>query len=296
MKKPTNKEIAEVLEQIADLLEVQQANSFRVRAYRNGAATVRATKKKVASWEPAVLQELPDIGEGLAGLIGEYAQTGRSTLLERLQGEVTPEDLFTKVPGIGEELADRISEALEIQTLEELEQAAHDGRLAQVEGFGPGRLEAVQTALAGMLSRSAHTQSRQRTADGEKGEEAGKEPPVALLLALDAEYRQKAAAGELKKIAPRRFNPDHEAWLPVLHDDREDWSFTTLFSNTKRAHDLKKTDDWVVIYYERNGQEQQRTVVTAGSGPLKGERVVRGREEESERYYQEQTAHSEKLF
>lgn len=300
MKKPSNKEIAELLEQVADLLEAQEANTFRIRAYRSGAASVRAADKQVASLvkngDTAAVRELPDIGEGLAALIGEYVQTGRSTLLERLQGEVTPEDVFTKVPGIGEELATRINRELDIQTLEELEQAAHDGRLAKVEGFGERRVKAVQTALAGMLSRSAQKQSRQRAADQDNGGEPTNEPPVALLLAVDAEYRQKAAAGELKKIAPRRFNPEKEAWLPVLHTEREGWEFTALFSNTKRAHELGMTDDWVVIYFERNGREQQRTVVTETSGAFQGERVVRGREGESRRYYQEQAAHQEKLF
>jgi DNA polymerase (family 10) len=300
MKKPSNKEIAQLLEQVADLLEAQEANAFRIRAYRNGAASVRAADKKVAGLvkdgDTSALQELPDIGEGLAALIGEYVQSGRSTLLERLQGEVTPEELFGKIPGIGEELATRINRELDIETLEELEQAAHDGRLAQVEGFGERRVQGVQTALAGMLSRSAQKQSRQRTADGEKETESATEPPVALLLAVDADYRQKAAAGELKKIAPRRFNPEKEAWLPVLHSEREGWQFTALFSNTKRAHELEMTDDWVVVYYERDGRERQRTVVTETNGRLQGERVVRGREEESGRYYQEQAALQEKLL
>jgi Holliday junction resolvasome RuvABC DNA-binding subunit len=300
MKKPDNQEIAQLLEQVADLLEAQEANTFRIRAYRNGAASVRAAKKPVASLlkdgDTAALRQLPDIGEGLAALISEYVQTGRSTLLERLQGEITPEDVFTKVPGIGEELATRINRELDIQSLEELEQAAHDGRLAKVEGFGERRVKAVQTALAGLLSRSAQRQSRQRTADQANGERSAIEPPAALLLAIDAQYRQKAAAGELKQIAPRRFNPDKEAWLPILHTEREGWEFTALFSNTKRAHELDMTGDWVVIYFERAGQEQQRTVVTETSGSLQGERVVRGREADSRRYYQEQAAHQEKLF
>jgi DNA polymerase (family X) len=300
MKKPSNEEIAKLLEQVADLLEAQEANAFRIRAYRSGAASVRGAGKKVAGLvkdgETAALRQLPDIGEGLAALIGEYVQSGRSTLLERLQGEVTPEDVFTKVPGIGEELAARINRELDIQTLEELEQAAHDGRLAEVEGFGERRVKAVQAGLAGMLTRSAQRQRRQRAADGDRDEETAQEPPVALLLAIDAEYRRKAAAGELKKIAPRRFNPDKEAWLPVLHTEREGWEFTALFSNTKRAHELGMTDDWVVIYYEQEGREQQRTVVTETSGAAQGERVVRGREADSRRYYQEQAAHQEKLF
>jgi hypothetical protein len=103
----------------------------------------------------------------------------------------------------------------------------------------------------------------------------------------DAQPRRRAEADELKKIAPRRFNPDNEAWLPIMHRDREGWSFTALYSNTARAHELGTTRDWVVLYYERNGREDQCTVVTETSGPLKGKRVIRGREEECRRYYEE---------
>jgi hypothetical protein len=61
---------------------------------------------------------------------------------------------------------------------------------------------------------------------------------------------------------------------------RKGWSLTALFSNTARAHELGKTHDWVVIYYDKGGRQGQCTVITAGTGPLKGERVVRGRERE----------------
>ena len=87
--------------------------------------------------------------------------------------------------------------------------------------------------------------------------------------------------GELPKIAPQRFNPEGKAWLPILHAEREGWHFTALFSNTARAHELGRTDDWVVIYfYDDDHQEGQCTVVTEIRGPREGERVVRGREDE----------------
>ena len=106
-------------------------------------------------------------------------------------------------------------------------------------------------------------------------------PDVNVLLDVDAEYRRRAADGGLRRITPRRHNPEGRAWLPILHTEREgDWHFTALFSNTARAHELKKTDDWVVIFYEKEGHEDQCTVVTETHGPLKGRRVVRGRERE----------------
>jgi len=89
----------------------------------------------------------------------------------------------------------------------------------------------------------------------------------------------------LRKIAPKRFNPEGKAWLPILHTGREDWHFTVLFSNTAQAHKLNKTDDWVVIFYEKDGVEDQATVVTETRDELKGKRVVRGREQECKKYY-----------
>lgn len=286
-RKPTNDQIADVLDQIADLLEAQDANRFRVQAYRSGAHTVRTADESIADMTSEEGQEalkaLPDIGEGIASIITTYVRTGHSDVLARLQGEVAPGKLFEQVPGIGKTLAQRIVEALDVSTLEELEQAAHDGRLEDVEGFGPTKVRNIRVSLAGMLSTAASR--RRRRASGEKGPH--KQPDVATLLDVDEAYRRRAEAGELRKIAPKRFNPEGEAWLPILHTEREGWNFTALYSNTARAHELDKTHDWVVLYYERNGEEDQATVVTETRGPLEGKRVVRGRESECRRYYEQ---------
>jgi hypothetical protein len=118
---------------------------------------------------------------------------------------------------------------------------------------------------------------------------AASAPGVALLLEIDEEYRDKAATGKLRTIAPRRFNPRSEAWLPVLHAERGGWHFTALFSNTARAHELGRTRDWVVIYYSGGDHaESQCTVVTETRGALEGRRVVRGREAECRAHYGDQ--------
>ncbi len=288
IESPPNHEIADVLSHIADLLEVQDADHFRVRAYRNGAQTVRQMTQSLSTLVrergEEALEALPAIGQTQARLITEFVTTGRSSLLDRLQGEVSSEDLFARVPGIGDELARRIVAQLDIHSLEELEAAAHDGRLRTVEGFGPRRIQAVRTSLSGMLSSSAQRRKRDRIEAGEIRPSTGS-PSVDLLLTMDAEYRKRSAAGELKTITPRRFNPKQEAWLPIMHEEQEGWSFTAMYSNTIRAHELGKTNDWVVIYHERGGDEGQVTVVTETSGPLKGKRVVRGREVECQQYY-----------
>jgi DNA polymerase/3'-5' exonuclease PolX len=158
-KNITNEEIAGVLDHIAELLEAQGENVHRVRAYRNGANSVRQANESVAEMvqqgKGEKITEFPGVGEGLAQVITTYVETGQSNLLNRLRGEVGPEALFAQVPSIGEELAQRIVEELNISTLEELEQTAYDGRLRRVDGFGPERVNTVRASLAGMLSQTA---------------------------------------------------------------------------------------------------------------------------------------------
>ncbi|MEZ5670506.1 MAG: helix-hairpin-helix domain-containing protein [Alphaproteobacteria bacterium] len=276
----TNQAIAVHLREAADLLAAQQANPFRVRAYRNAAASVDRVERDVgdvlAEGGVEGLVALPGIGEALAAAIAEMARTGRWAQLERLRGTVDPEALFRAVPGIGPELARRIHDALDVDSLEDLETAAHDGRLEGVPGVGARRAAGIRAALAQMLQRG---RARPRAAPAD-------EPGVADILAVDAEYRDRAAAGSLERIAPRRFNPAGEAWLPILHAERGDWRFTALFSNTAQAHRLDRVRDWVVIYYHRDDRpEGQCTVVTETRGTLTGRRVVRGRETECRSHY-----------
>ena len=269
-----NRQIAERLREAAELLEQQQANPFRVSAYRRAAETVAGLTEDVATLLEREgvegLDALPGIGPVLAQAIAQMVSTGRWAQLERLRGAVAPEQLFRSIPGLGPELARRIHEHLDVDTLEALEVAAHDGRLEQVPGIGPRRAAMLRAMLAGTLAR---------TRPDRRGRAI--EPGVGLLLDVDREYREKADRGALPRIAPRRFNPSGEAWLPILHTERGDWRFTALFSNTARAHEIGRTQDWVVIYFHRDsGPEGQRTVVTETRGPLAGRRVVRGREAE----------------
>jgi hypothetical protein len=270
----SNQIIADRLREAADLLEQQAANPFRVRAYREAAQTVEGLAEGLAESHGregiAGLDALPAIGPRIAGAIVEMLRTGRWSQLERLRGSLDAERLFRAIPGVGPALARRIHDALHVDTLEALEVAAHDGRLAAVPGVGPRRAAALRGGLAGMLGR---TRIRPR--------EPVEEPPVTMLLDVDRQYRDAAAAGRLPRIAPRRFNPEGRAWLPVLHAEREPWQFTVLFSNTARAHELGRTRDWVVVYFHTDTRpEGQRTVVTETWGRLTGRRVVRGRERE----------------
>jgi DNA polymerase (family X) len=270
-----NTGIAGRLDEVASLLDAQGANPYRVRAYRRAATTLRNLDKPVTEILERDglegLERLPSIGETIARSIRDLALSGRLPMLDRLRGESDPLALLMSVPGIGKVSAERLHHDLGIETLEELEVAAHDGRLETIAGIGKKRIAGIRDSLA---SRLARVRRAYRPLTSEVP------PPVEELLDVDREYRERAHQGQLQTIAPRRFNPRHSAWLPILHTHRGKRHYTAMFSNTARAHRLGKTRDWVVLYYDGGRGEQQATVITSERGPLTGKRIVRGRENE----------------
>lgn len=272
-----NHRIAKMLREAGTLLAQQGANPFRVNAYRKAADTVdgldRSIREIFASEGTAGLDALPGIGEGLANAIAQILATGSWSQLDRLRGTIDPLQTFQTVPGIGPDLARQIHDTLHVDTLEALEVACHDGQLESVPGIGPRRAAAIGATLTAMLDQ------RRALRRQPQGRPATADPPVEVLLDVDQEYRSKADKGSLPTIAPRRFNPEGLAWLPILHTHRGAWHFTALYSNTARAHELGRTRDWVVLYfYDDEHAERQHTVVTQMRGALLGKRVVRGRE------------------
>lgn len=278
-----NQRIADRLEEVAELLEAQGASHFRVRAYRSAVELLRNLKRQVSDILTTEGTEgllcMPGIGESLARSIEKLARTGRLGLLLRLRGHRGPEHLFVTLPGIGLEMASRIHEQLGIETMAELQAAANDGRLKKVKGMGAKRIRGIREALAGRFRRPlpAAVSSQPRL--------PVEQPPVSELLDVDHEYREAAQAGRLPRIAPQRFNPGGEAWLPVLHTQRGANHYTALFSNTARAHEMQTTRDWVVIYRDDHRGHGQWTAVTAQFGPLHGNRIIRGREAECADFY-----------
>lgn len=134
-----NVEIAKVLREVADLLEIQQANPFRIRAYRNAVRTIEAhavPMRKLVE-EGADLTELPSIGKGMAENITELVETGGLGALEELIEEI-PESLIElmKLPGLGPKKARKLWDELGIESMEDLREAASEGRVAELDGFG----------------------------------------------------------------------------------------------------------------------------------------------------------------
>ena len=279
-----NHDMAERLREVAQLLREQGGNPFRVQAYRHAAETLTQLESPVTEILKTKglegLKHLPAIGESIARAIRDLALTGRLPMLERLRGETEPIHLLATVPGIGKKMADRLHHDLAIDTLEDLELAAHDGRLRHFKGLGEKRMAGIISCLAERLGR-VHLRTESTRLDT---------PSIEELLDVDREYREKAAANQLHTFAPRRFNPTGEAWLPVLHTERGNRHYTALFSNTARAHKKGKTRDWVVLFYDDGKREWQCTVITGEWGILEGHRLVSGRESECLRYYEKTKA------
>lgn len=271
-----NADIARKLNEYADYLESEEPNIHRVRAYRRAAQTIfaldRPASELLAEKGRAGLDELPGVGASLAYTIEGLIRTGEFHTLRPAGGHIDPERLLTSLPGVGPRLARVLHERLGVSSLEQLERAAHDGRLTQA-GVGPKRLRGLIDALAGRLART-------RLPEPVRGE-----PSVDELLQVDAEYRRQAGENNLPTLTPRRFNPENEPWLPLYNTDCGGWRFRALFSNTALAHRLNRTRDWVVISFHDGFTSGQRTVVTETVGDLRGRRVVRGRERECRAYY-----------
>lgn len=147
----TNSEIAAVFEQVADLLEFQGANPFRVRAYRNGARAIRDLAESAAEYvagEGRELTEIPGIGKDLAEKVATLVQTGTLPMLDELLEQI-PESILAvlRVPGLGPKRTATLHRELGIATLEQLREACQGHRVSQLKGFGAKTEAAILQGL-----------------------------------------------------------------------------------------------------------------------------------------------------
>jgi DNA polymerase (family 10) len=153
-----NYEIADVLEELADLLEIRGANRFRVRAYRDAARTVRehAVPMRQLVADGADLTELPTIGDDMSDHITELVETGELGQLEEVAEEV-PRTLaeITRLPGVGPRRTKKLWDQLGVTTVDELEEAAEAGRVEELDGFGA---KTQQKILTGIEQHRRHTE------------------------------------------------------------------------------------------------------------------------------------------
>lgn len=188
-----NADIAAVFSEIADLLELEDANPFRVRAYRNAARMLselgRSVKDMVEKKED--LDALPGIGPDLAGKMMEIVSTGSCAQLERLRREVTPELAeLLQIPGLGPKRVRALHQELGIESLDQLRRAAEQGRIQTVHGFGARTEQQILQACTTLLHQ-AHRYTLAEVA------------PVAAALLADLKkppgLHQAVVAGSLRR-------------------------------------------------------------------------------------------------
>ncbi len=148
--------IATALDEIADRLEIQDANPFRVRAYRNAARTIGEFQRDLKSVleRGDALPHLPGIGADLAGKIRDLALTGQCDLLDHLRTEM-PASIteLLKVPGLGPKRVRTLWHDLGVETPEQVLRAARDGRIDALHGFGQKTQRSIELAVAAQLSK-----------------------------------------------------------------------------------------------------------------------------------------------
>ena len=161
-----NDDIAELFEEMADLLEIESANPFRVRAYRNAARTIRGLGDEVQDMlaQGQDLTQLPGIGKDLAAKIAEIVTTGHVKALDKLHDEVPAAVAeLLKIPGLGPKRVKALYQDLHIKSVKQLTSAAQQGQLQRLPGFGVKTeqriLEAIKTRR-GAQKRFLHHNAR----------------------------------------------------------------------------------------------------------------------------------------
>ena len=189
----SNREIAAIFEQIADLLEIEAANPFRVRAYRNAARSVSALTQELAETLPdgEDLTRLPDIGKELAAKIQEIIETGHCRALDKLHGTLPTElSELLHLPGLGPKRVHALYHELDIRSPDQLYEAAQAGRLQSIPGFGA---KTEQRLLEALEARRQHARRFGRALAA-----AHAEPLVAYLLRTPG-VRQVVVAGSFRR-------------------------------------------------------------------------------------------------
>ncbi|MBI3481279.1 MAG: DNA polymerase/3'-5' exonuclease PolX [Nitrosomonadales bacterium] len=152
-----NADITAIFSEIADLLEIEGANTFRIRAYRNAARILGdlPQEARVLVERGDDLTRLPGIGTDLSGKINEIITTGHCSLLDRLRRELPPAiTKLLKIPGLGPKRVKALYHDLDVQTIEQLHRAAQDGRIRALHGFGAKTEQNILQAVQAHASQS----------------------------------------------------------------------------------------------------------------------------------------------
>jgi DNA polymerase (family 10) len=194
-----NPEVASVFEEVADLLDIQGANPFRVRAYRAAARTIRDLSKPLAQMDVDAMCELDSVGKDLAGKIRSILDTGDLPLRQELRQAMPAglRDLIT-IPGLGPKRAHTLHEKLKIGSLDDLRQAAQKHRIRKLTGFGEKTEEAILRALEGRETTGKRVQLCEAKIYAEAVVRHLKQSPSITQVEVAGSYRRrKETVGDL---------------------------------------------------------------------------------------------------
>lgn len=152
----TNKEVADLFSLVADILQILDANRFRVIAFQNAAEAVKNYAQDInIAYAEGKLQEIPGIGKGLAGALSELLREGVVAEFEALKAEVPPSVVaMLQVPDMGPKKVRRLWQELSITSIDELKAAAEAGKLRVLKGFGAKSEEKILKGIELLSKRS----------------------------------------------------------------------------------------------------------------------------------------------
>ncbi|MBJ6748944.1 DNA polymerase/3'-5' exonuclease PolX [Geomonas anaerohicana] len=219
-----NREIARMFDEIADIMEIRQDNVFKIRAYRRAALNLEGLNRDLAQMSHKELLEIPGIGADLAARIEEYLQTGTTAHYDQLKKEV-PAGVFTllAVPDLGPKTAKAIYEALQITSLEELEQAAREHRLSGIKGI---KEKTEENILKGI----------QAVKRGRERQPLGRMLPAAEELV--AALKQMAPLERIEVAGSIRRRRDSIKDIDIVATSPDPASVMEAFLNLTQVHDV----------------------------------------------------------
>jgi DNA polymerase (family X) len=165
-----NKEIIEILTEVADLLDIKGENEFRVRAYRNAVRTISGLSKSLADMvnNDEDISSLPDIGDSIAEKIEEIVETGNLKQLKNLKKEV-PTSLIEimKLEQIGPKHTKTLYEELDIDSIDDLKKAVDEGKVEELDGFGKKTVENIKREIEEYAQKGGSKRVKRNEAEEE---------------------------------------------------------------------------------------------------------------------------------
>jgi DNA polymerase (family X) len=251
----TKEEIAGVLEQIATLLELKDENPFKIRAYTNAARAIETFGANVSNFEDEeAVAKIPGIGKSIALKIKELAETGSLKYFQELSAEFAPGilELFS-LPGLGAKKIKALHDKLGISSIEQLQKACEQRRIAELPGFGETTQQKISDAIA---RRAAHAGSFQ----------FGQIAPEAELLRADLAGQESALQVDVAGSYRRRKEIVHD--LDLLVATKEPEAITKFFVSHPLVESVIAQGPTKSSVRLRSGAQCDLRVVSKGEYPF----------------------------